>query len=206
MKMGLYAQWLFPRILDLAMRQKQMVRFREQIGKAAEGQVLDVGIGSGVNLAFYSSQVSRVYGVDPSPALLHVARERAREAQAPVELVCGSGEALPLENKSVDTVAVTFTLCSVGDPVATLTEARRVLRPNGRLLFVEHGRAPEAAVARWQDRLTPLWKQVAGGCHLNRKPDDLLRSAGFKIETLDTGYLRGPRAMAFVYSGSAHPI
>jgi ubiquinone/menaquinone biosynthesis C-methylase UbiE len=203
--MGFCSQWLFPRILDLAMRQKQMVPFRDRIGKAAAGQVLDMGIGSGVNLAFYGPQASRVYGIDPSPELLSFASERARDARIPVELVCGSAEAMPLESRSIDTVAVTFTLCSVADPVATLAEARRVLKPGGRLLFAEHGRAPEAAVARWQDRLTPLWQRLAGGCHLNRKPDDLLRSAGFAIDTLETGYLRGPRVMAFVYSGSAHP-
>jgi ubiquinone/menaquinone biosynthesis C-methylase UbiE len=204
--MGFYAQWLFPRILDLVMRQEQIVRFRDRIGKGAEGTVLDVGIGSGVNLPFYGSRVSRVYGLDPSPELLNFASERARAAQAPVELVCGSGEAMPLESKSIDTVAMTFTLCTVGDPIATLAEARRVLKPSGRLLFVEHGRAPEAAVARWQDRLTPIWKRLAGGCHLNRKPDDLLQSAGFLIDRLETGYLRGPRPMVFVYSGCARPL
>jgi ubiquinone/menaquinone biosynthesis C-methylase UbiE len=204
--MGIYSQWLFPRILDLVMRQNQMVRFRDRIGKAADGQVLDVGIGSGVNLAFYGAQVNRVYGIDPSPELLNFARKRARDARIPVELLCGSAEAMPLESKSIDTIAVTFTLCTVANPVATLAEARRVLKPGGQLLFAEHGRAPEAAVARWQDRLTPLWKRLAGGCHLNRKPDDLLRSAGFAIDTLETGYLRGPRPMKFVYAGSARPI
>lgn len=204
--MGLYAQWLFPSILDLVMRQKQIVPFREQIGKAAEGRVLDVGIGSGVNLAFYGSRVDRVYGVDPSPELLQFASERARDAKTPVELLCGSGEALPLESQSIDTVAVTFTLCTVANPIAVLVEARRVLKTGGRLLFAEHGRAPEPAVARWQDRLTPIWKRIAGGCHLNRKPDDLLRSAGFALDTLETGYLKGPRAMAFIYSGSARHV
>lgn len=204
--MGFYADWLFPRILDLTMRQKQMVPFRERIGKTAEGRVLDVGIGSGVNLAFYGSGVSRVYGVDPSPELLHFASERARDALAPVELLCGSGEALPLESNSIDTVACTFTLCTIGDPSRALAEMRRVLKPGGRLLFAEHGRAPEAVVARWQDRITPIWKRIAGGCHLNRKPDDLIGSAGFNIDGLEARYLKGPRLMTFVYSGSAHPI
>ena len=113
---------------------------------------------------------------------------------------------MPLESKSVDTAVLTFTLCTIGDPVAALAEIRRVLKPAGRLLFAEHGRATEAAVARWQDRLTPLWKRVAGGCHLNRKPDDLIRSAGFRIDDLETEYLKGPRPMAFVYSGSARPF
>jgi ubiquinone/menaquinone biosynthesis C-methylase UbiE len=183
-----------------------MAPFRERIGKTADGRVLDVGIGSGVNLAYYGSGVDRLCGVDPSPKLLRFAGERASRASVPVELLQSGGEALPLESKSVDTAVLTFTLCTIGDPVAALAEIRRVLKPAGRLLFAEHGRAPEAAVARWQDRLTPLWKRVAGGCHLNRKPDDLIRSAGFHIDDLETEYLKGPRAMAFIYSGRARVI
>jgi ubiquinone/menaquinone biosynthesis C-methylase UbiE len=204
--MGFYSSWLFPRVLDLVMQQKQMAPFRERIGKAASGRVLDVGIGSGLNLPFYGEQAKRVLGVDPSPELLHFAEERAREASVPVELLRGSGEALPIDDTSIDTVVVTFTLCTVCNATAALAEMRRVLRPGGRLLFAEHGRAPEAGVARWQDRLTPVWKHVAGGCHLNRKPDDLIRSAGFEIDGLETGYLKGPRPMAFFYAGSARAI
>ncbi len=204
--MGLYSGWLFPRVLDLVMQQKQMAPFRERIGKAASGRVLDVGIGSGLNLPFYGEQANRVLGVDPSRELLDFAEERAREASVPIELLRGAGEALPVDDKSIDTVVVTFTLCSVGNPAATLSEMRRVLRPGGMLLFAEHGRAPEAGVARWQDRLTPIWKRVAGGCHLNRKPDELIRSAGFEIDGLETGYLKGPRPMAFFYVGSARAI
>jgi ubiquinone/menaquinone biosynthesis C-methylase UbiE len=204
--MGFYSSWLFPRVLDLVMQQKQMAPFRERIGKAASGRVLDVGIGSGLNLPFYGEQAKRVLGVDPSPELLHFAEERARKASVPVELLRGSGEALPIEDKSIDTVVVTFTLCTVCNATAALAEMRRVLRPGGRLLFAEHGRAPEAGVARWQDRLTPVWARVAGGCHLNRKPDDLIRSAGFEIDGLETGYLKGPRPMVFFYAGSARAI
>jgi ubiquinone/menaquinone biosynthesis C-methylase UbiE len=204
--MGFYDGWMFPRILDLVMRQKQMAPLRERIGQDADGRVLDVGIGTGLNLAFYSAKAERVYGIDPSPELLRFAGERARSAAVPVELLRGSSEALPLDDKSIDTIALTFTLCTIGDPVAALAEMRRVLKPGGRLLFAEHGRAPEAAVARWQDRITPLWKKVAGGCHLNRKPDDLIRSAGFRIDGLETCYLKGPRPLGFIYSGSARPI
>ena len=174
--MGFYSQWLFPRILDLAMKQKQIVRFRERIGETAEGSVLDLGIGSGVNWPFYGSRVRRVYGIDPSPELLKFARERARDAEAPVELVCGSGEAMPLESKSIDTVAVTFTLCSVSDPITTLAEARRVLKP--------------AAVC------SSLIASPTISC-------DPPASSSIPLET---GYLRGPRPMVFVYSGSARPL
>jgi ubiquinone/menaquinone biosynthesis C-methylase UbiE len=203
--MGFYDAWLFPRVLDIVMQQKQMIPFRERIGKAASGCVLDIGIGSGLNLPFYGPQAQHVYGVDPSAELLLFAEERAHKANVPVELLRGSGEALPLDDKSIDTVVMTFTLCSVDDAARTLAEIRRVLKPEGVLLFAEHGRAPEIGVARWQDRLTPIWKHVAGGCHLNRKPDDLMQSAGFRIENLETSYLKAPRAMGFVYSGSARP-
>jgi len=204
--MGFYSSWLFPRVLDRVMRQQQMIPFRQRIGQAATGRVLDVGIGSGLNLPFYGKQTERVFGIDPSSELLHFAEERAGKTSVPVELLRGSGEALPVEDRSIDTAVVTFTLCTVGNATAVLAEIRRVLRPGGRLLFAEHGRAPDAGVARWQDRLTPIWKRLAGGCHLNRKPDDLIRSAGFGIEGLETGYLRGPRPMAFVYAGSARAI
>ena len=153
--MGFYGNWLFPRLLDMVMQQKQMMPFRQRIGAAAAGRVLDVGIGSGLNLPFYGQQTERVVGVDPSAELLRFADERAGQTPIPVELVRGSGEALPIEDKSIDTAVVTFTLCTVEDASAMLAEVHRVLRPGGRLLFAEHGRAPEAGVARWQDRLTP---------------------------------------------------
>lgn len=201
--MGFYSSWLFPRLLDRIMQQQQMLPFRQRIGKAATGRILDVGVGSGLNLPYYGAQAERILGVDPSPELLRFARKRSRHSFASVELLRGSGEALPIDDKSIDTVAVTFTLCTIANPTAALAEIRRVLRPSGKLLFAEHGRAPEAGVARWQDRLTPVWRRLAGGCHLNRKPDDLIQSAGFKIEGLETGYLKGPRPMAFVYAGTA---
>lgn len=204
--MGFYSAWLFPRVLDLVMRQKQLIPLREQIAKTANGRVLDVGIGSGLNLAFYGGQTECVYGIDPSDELLQFARQRARDAAIPIELFRVSAEALPFSDKSLDTAVTTFTLCSVDSPAASLAEIRRVLKPNGKLLFAEHGRAPEPQVARWQDRLTPIWSRLAGGCHLNRKPDDLIQSAGFQIDGLETRYLKGPRAMTFVYSGYAHAV
>ena len=203
--MGFYGKWLFPRVLDLVMQQRQMIPFRRRIGTAAIGRVLDVGIGSGLNLPFYGPQADRVVGIDPSPELLNLAEERAHKASPPVELRRASGEALPIEDQSIDTAVVTFTLCTVDNAATTLAEIRRVLKPDGKLLFAEHGRAPETGVARWQNRLTPIWRRVAGGCHLNRKPDDLIRAAGFSIEDLQAGYLKGPRPMGFVYAGSARP-
>jgi ubiquinone/menaquinone biosynthesis C-methylase UbiE len=203
--MGFYAQWVLPRLLDLVMQQKQIVPYRARIAGAASGRVLDVGIGSGLNLPFYGDRIERVYGIDPSPELLRFAETRAARASVPVELLRGSGEALPFADQALDTVVLTFTLCTIVDPALALAEIRRVLRPDGQLLFAEHGRAPEPGVARWQDRLTPIWKRIGGGCHLNRKPDDLVRSAGFDIETIEVAYMKGPRPMSFVYAGLARP-
>jgi len=203
--MGLYSAWFFPWRLDLVMQQKQLKPFRERISKAASGRVLEVGIGSGLNLPYYGAQTDQVYGLDPSSELLRFAEERASKASVAVELLGGSSESLPLEDRSIDTVAMTFTLCTIGSTEKALAEIRRVLKPGGKFLFAEHGRAPETNVARWQDRLTPLWRRVAGGCHLNRKPDDLIHSAGFRIDRVDTGYLRGPRVMCFLYEGVATP-
>jgi ubiquinone/menaquinone biosynthesis C-methylase UbiE len=200
----IYSHWLFPRVLDLIMRRKELVPFRRRIGEAATGRVLDLGVGSGLNLALYRN-AERIIGIDPSLELLQLARARAREAfaVAPIELVHGSAEALPLDDHSIDTAVSTFTLCSVDDPEKALTEIRRVLKPAGRLLFAEHGRLPELRGARWQDRLTPAWSRIAGGCHLNRKPDDLMKAAGFHVDALETTYLKGPRILGYVYSGSA---
>jgi ubiquinone/menaquinone biosynthesis C-methylase UbiE len=202
-RMGFYRTWFFPRLLDCVMRQQQLLPFRERIAQGAEGRVLDVGVGSGLNLALYGPNVRQVCGVDPSSELLRFAGERARGLPFPVELMRGVGEALPFGDHSFDTVVLTFTLCTIPEPAKALAEMRRVLAPGGRMLFAEHGRAPEPNVARWQDRLTPLWKRIGGGCHLNRKPDALVQEAGFRIAMLHAGYLKGPRTMAFVYEGAA---
>src|SRR5690242_3813621 len=201
--MSLYERYVLPRLLALAMRNRELVPFRQRVGRAASGRVLELGIGTGLNLGFYGPDVTLVIGVDPSLALLRMAEDRACEAQFPVEFVEAAGERLPLEDRSVDTVVTTWTLCSVGDPAEALRESRRVLRPGGTLLFVEHGLAPDANIRRWQDRLTPVWKRIGGGCHLNRKPDNLIQAAGFRIGGLKTGYLPGPKALTFMFEGNA---
>ncbi len=203
--MGLYQKRILPWLTHLAMRQGRLVRYRDRVVPAATGRVLEIGIGSGLNLPFYGADVSRIIGIDPSPKLLDMTRNAARRTRMPLELAQGSAEALPIEDRSIDTVVSTWTLCSVPQVHRALGEMRRVLKPDGRLLFVEHGRAPEASVRWWQDHLTPAWKRLSGGCHLNRAIDELIRSAGFRIERMETGYMPGPKLMTFMYEGSARP-
>lgn len=202
--MGFYAKHLLPRCIDLAMRNRDTARLRADWLPRARGNVLEVGIGSGLNLPFYSSEVRHVYGVDPSRELGEMARKRAVAVPLSVDLLLQPAEnPLPLEEASIDTVVLTWTLCSITNTLEALLQMKRVLKSDGSLLFVEHGRSPEPAVLRWQDRLTPLWKRVTGGCHLNRKIDELIEAAGFQITELKTGYMPGPRPMTYTYQGSA---
>jgi ubiquinone/menaquinone biosynthesis C-methylase UbiE len=170
---------------------------------AARGVVLEIGIGSGLNMPFYTSAVTRLYGIDPSAELLAMAQGRAAVAPFPVELFNHGADHIPLADAWIDTVVVTWSLCSIANVEDALREMRRVLKPGGTLIFVEHGLAPDAGVRKWQNRLTPFWRRFTGGCHLNRKMDDLVRDAGFTIADLRTEYMPGPRALAFMYEGSA---
>lgn len=203
--MNLYEKWILPSLLDIVMRNKEVTRYRDRLVPVASGVVLEVGIGSGLNLPFYGPQVQRVYAIDPSANLLRMARKRARSVSFPVEFFARSGEAIPIEDNSVDTVLSTFTLCTIADPLVALREMRRVLSPTGRLLFAEHGLAPDASVRRWQHRCNPLWNRIAGGCNLNRKMDELISAAGFDIVELTVEYTKGPRPLSYFYAGSARP-
>jgi ubiquinone/menaquinone biosynthesis C-methylase UbiE len=200
---NLYERWILPSILDLIMRQKHLTKYRRAVVAAARGRVLEIGVGSGLNFPLYGKQVELVYGIDPSPRLLAIARRRAAASDVPVELLLGSATAIPLADNSVDSVVMTWTLCSIPDPLAALREMRRVLKPNGNLCFVEHGLSPEPGVEHWQHRITPAWRRVAGGCHLDRKIDELIRLAGFALTNLQVEYAPGPRTMSYMYEGSA---
>jgi ubiquinone/menaquinone biosynthesis C-methylase UbiE len=203
-KVGFYAKHILPRVIDLAMRNKDTTRLRKIWIPHARGEVLEIGIGSGRNLPFYPAAVQHVYGVDPSIELQQLAREQVGKTHAKVEFFTQSAEArLPLSDASVDTVVSTWTLCSIPNVVEALREMKRVLKPEGTFIFVEHGRAPEARVCALQNRLTPIWKRFTGGCHLNRKIDELIANAGLKISELKTCYLPGPRPMTFTYQGFA---
>jgi len=202
--MGVYAKHVLPHLLDLAMRNKEQARLRAEWIPRARGDVLEVGIGSGLNLPFYTQEVRRIYGVDPSLELQRMACKRAKSVPFEVTFFAQSAEAsIPLAESSIDTVVVTWSLCSMANAPQSLLEVKRILKPDGRLLFLEHGRAPDANVASWQDRITPVWRHIAGGCTLNRKMDELIAQAGFRITELITGYMRGPRPMTFMYKGFA---
>jgi len=202
--MGLYRKYVLPRVIDFAMRNKDATQLRATWIPRARGEVLEIGIGSGLNLPFYSSDVQCVHGVDPSAELQQIARKRATDQRVPVEFLLQSAEEpLPPPEESIDTVVMTWTLCSIPNPPRALEHMKKALKKVGHLIFVEHGRAPDARVRAWQDRLTPLWKRITGGCHLNREVDELILAAGFQIVELKTGYLPGPRPMTYVYQGLA---
>lgn len=203
--MNFYKKWILPRLTDLAMRNKEATRYRSQIVPQARGSVLEIGVGSGLNLPFYGADVEQLCALDPSEELLTMARKNARGMALPIEFITRSGENIPLDAGTVDTVVTTWTLCTIPDPVQALKEMRRVLKPDGVMLFAEHGLAPEANIQGWQRRLNPLWRRIAGGCNLDRKIDQLIQTAGFQITAIETDYAKGPRPMSYVYAGQAQP-
>lgn len=201
--MGFYSRHILPRLIDGAMKNKETARLRAAWVPRARGQVLEVGMGSGLNLPFYGPQVRKVYALDRSAELQQMARRRASGGVEVEFLLQSASDPLPVPDASMDTVVITWTLCSIADAASALDQMRRALKPGGQLIFIEHGRAPAAGVAAWQDRLTPAWKRVTGGCHLNRKIDDLITSSGFRITELKTFYMPGLRPMTYTYQGLA---
>jgi len=202
---GFYRERIIPRLIDLAMRNAEATRRRAVLVPQASGHVLEIGIGSGLNLPFYGRDVARLIAVEPSAKLAAMTRTKVDDVPFPVELLERSAEELPLEDRSVDTVVVTWVLCSIPDPLRALREMRRVLAPGGRMLFVEHGLAPDAGVRGWQERLNPIWSRISGGCNMNRGIEDLVRAAGFRIATLDRFYLKGLPLLTATYEGTAYP-
>ena len=204
--MGFYDRHILPHLINLACGAKPIRYQRRKIVPQAEGRVLEIGIGSGLNLPFYDpTRVEKLWGLEPAAEIRRMAEKAAVGLPFDVEFIGLPGEAIPLDDRSVDTVVTTYTLCTIPDAVAALREMRRVLKPGGRLLFAEHGRAPDESVRRWQDRLTPMWRRIGGGCHLNRDMPDLLRQGGFSVDRLETMYIPGPRPMSFNYWGAATP-
>ena len=202
--MNLYDQHVLPHLIDFACGMGTVMKTRAQIVPQAEGRVLEIGIGSGLNLSFYDpAKVSVIVGVDPSAAMQKLAQQRAAEISIPVEMIALELGQIQAADASFDSIVCTFTLCTIPDAMAALQEMRRVLKPGGKLLFSEHGLAPDLPVVRWQNRLTPIWKPLAGGCHLNRDIPALIRAGGFSIGQLDSSYLKGPRPMTWVSRGWA---
>lgn len=202
--MRVYDRYILPHLIDFACGMGAVMKARSQLVPLAQGRVLEIGIGSGLNLSFYDPQrVAVVVGVDPSADMQRLARERAARCQVPVEMIALELGQIQAADASFDDIVCTFTLCTIPDAIAALREMRRVLKPGGRLLFCEHGLAPDLPVVRWQKRLTPLWKPLAGGCHLDRDIPALIGAGGFHIRELSTGYLKGPKPMTYVYRGWA---
>jgi len=203
--MSFYEDRVLPHIIDKACSMGQVMKLRSQIVPRARGKVLEVGMGSGINLEFYDqSQVEVVYGLEPSEGMRRKALPNLNRSPIAVEWLDLPGEKIPLEDNSVDTVLLTFTLCTIPDWRAALLQMKRVLKPGGDLLFLEHGEAPHETIRKWQHRITPGWKMLAGGCHLNRQIADLIRQAGFEIQELENLYMpNAPKIAGFIYKGRA---
>lgn len=202
--MGLWAKHVLPHLVELACRGSAVAEERERLVPRAYGRVLEIGVGSGLNLRYYDAhRAERVVAFDPSPELLEMARPRAVLAKVPIELAVASAEKLPFGDASFDSAVVTYTLCSVDDPARALAEVKRVLRPGGELFFVEHGLSDEPRTQRWQHRLTPAWSAVGGGCHLDRDVAEELRGAGFALDELRAEHGDGAKWLSFTYEGVA---
>ncbi|HEX4303571.1 MAG TPA: methyltransferase domain-containing protein [Rhizomicrobium sp.] len=203
--MGFYSRHILPRLLDGAMSAKPITYQRKKVVPRAQGRVLEIGFGAGHNLPFYdSSKVERIWALEPAAEMRARAGERAAASPIPLEFLGLPSEKIPLDDASADTILITYTLCTIPDVMVALGEMRRVMKPNGRMIFCEHGEAPDDSVKRWQRRITPLWKAIGGGCHVGRPIPKLIQEAGFKVEDLQTMYLPGtPRFAGFNYWGSA---
>ena len=205
--MNPYERYVLPKLIDVACSAGNVMKARSKIVPQALGEVLEVGIGSGLNLPFYDAKrVSSIVGIDPAAQMQTLARKRASDISIPVEVIAVDVQGIHADTDRFDTIVMTFTLCSIDDPISALQEMARVLKPDGRLLFCEHGLAPDLSVERWQHRLTPFWKPIAGGCHLDRDIPALIRAGGFAIDELSEAYLPGPRPMSYVYSGVAAQV
>lgn len=206
--MGLYSRHVLPRLIDLACGQEPMAEVRASYVSRARGRVLEIGFGTGHNLAHYATgddAPESLFAVEPATDMVERARERLASTTISIEVSNASAEDIPADDDEFDTVVSTWTLCSVPNVYRALAELRRVLKPSGRLIFAEHGASPDPAIERWQRRIEPAWKVIGGGCHLSRSADTLIANAGFRIDELETGYLPGPKLATFTYRGVAAP-
>ncbi len=201
--MGFWTDRILPRLIDRALDNEDVNRLRARAARGLRGVVLEVGFGSGLNLPHLPAGVERVLAVDPALLGRRLARRRLDSSAIPVEFVGLDGQSLPLPDGSVDAALSTFTFCTIPDLGRALHEIRRVLRPGGLLHFLEHGRSEEPGIARWQERLTPLWRHVAGGCRLDLAIDRAVRDAGLEVLELEHPTMPGPRIAAYLYAGTA---
>ena len=202
--MGLYSKFILPRVVHHACGQKPAMKQRRKIIPLAEGRVLEVGIGSGLNVPFYDpGRVRHLWGLDPSSEMWAIAGKNAEDHHLDAEFIEAGAESIPLESDSADTVVMTYTLCTIPDVQQAMGEIRRVLRPGGRLLFCEHGEAPDESVRKWQERMSPAWKLLGGGCHLNRSIPRLLDAEGFESDDMKTMYIPGWKPACFNFWGTA---
>ncbi|MEE8124869.1 MAG: class I SAM-dependent methyltransferase [Nitrospirales bacterium] len=201
---GWYSRKIFPRLLDWSMAQAAFGPLRESLLSQASGAVLEIGFGTGANLQFYPSHIRSLTAIDPNTGMIPFAHLHVKAGSLPVDLTIGSAECLPFPSASFDTIVSTMTLCSVPGLSQTLLDMFRVVKPGGRFLFLEHGQSPDPPVRRWQDRLTPIWKHLGDGCHLNRPMADAIQAHSWKIQTLERFYLRRiPKPFAYFYQGVA---
>ena len=204
--MGIASWWdrhAVPRLIKFCCGQGQIMKLRSQLVPMAEGDVFEIGCGGGLNQEFYdTAKVKSFAGLDPGEKLLDYARARAQEKGWDTDIRAGFGEDMPFANESFDTVVCTYTMCSVSEQMQVLKEMRRILRPGGKLLFLEHGRAPDAATARWQDRIEPVWKPIGGGCHLTRPITSAVEQGAFVTDQMGKGYLpKTPKPMGWMEWG-----
>lgn len=201
--MGFYTDLILPRVINVVMDSKDLEPIRSRVCSGLSGEVLEIGFGSGLNVPFYPAAVTRVRAVDPAVLGRKLAARRVASSAAGIEFLGLDGQDLPLAEASADHVLMTWTLCTVPDPERTLAEIRRVLRPGGSLRFAEHGLAPDERVARWQQRLTPINRRIAGGCHLNRQASQLVAASGLDLTSIDTYYVAGPKPFGYTFEGTA---
>jgi ubiquinone/menaquinone biosynthesis C-methylase UbiE len=201
--MGIYQDQLLPRFTNKVMNRRDLQPIRDRVCAGLDGEVLEIGFGSGLNVPHYPPAVNRVRVVDPATLGRRLAAARVAASPVPVEYVGLDGQAIPLDPASIDHVVSTWTLCTIPDVERALGEVRRVLRPGGSLHFVEHGLSPDARVARWQDRLTPLQRLLAGGCHLNRPIGRIIAGSGLELAGLTNYYVQGPKSMGYSFEGRA---
>ena len=201
----LYEKHLLPKMLDCCCSTKPINYQRNKVVPHAKGKILEIGIGSGINIPFYKkSQIEKLYGLDPSEELNHMAHKVASQNSLDVEFLLSGAEEIPLPSNSIDTILITYTLCTIPDLNSSMSEMKRVLKDDGNFLFCEHGIAPDLNIVKWQNRINPVWGKLFGGCSINRDIPDIIQSSGFKLNKLNQMYLPGtPKIVGYNYWGHA---